>query len=163
LLRRQRQPFMFFTARVIPVCMCIFITGCAQEEPPVSEHWLVGSWEAPAFDGELQETWTQEGVGLLMKHGYYVERGDTLYSEQVRIDSLFNGMYLLAQPRGGNPVIFRLTDRSPVTMTFENQGNRNPFRVVYEKINADHFMRTTFGLEEGDTVTNMFEFDRISP
>ena len=27
LLRRHRQPFMFFTASVTPVCMCIFITG----------------------------------------------------------------------------------------------------------------------------------------
>ena len=27
LLRRQRQPFMFLTASVAPVCMCIFMTG----------------------------------------------------------------------------------------------------------------------------------------
>ena len=27
LLRRQRHPFMFFTASVAPVCMCRFITG----------------------------------------------------------------------------------------------------------------------------------------
>ncbi len=150
--------------RMTTLCAAFSATillSCTTPPSPGTPHWLSGSWTAPAFDGVLRETWEQEGSALLVKAGYYIEQSDTLYSEQVRIDSLFDGTYLLAQPKGGHPVIFRLVEKSDSAMTFRNPGNRNPFEVTYRRMSDDRFVRTTVGMEGSDTVRNRFDFTRV--
>lgn len=135
------------------------LSACARDEAPPL--WLEGSWAAEVSGGFLIENWEASSEGrMLRKTAFSVENGDTLYSELARIDTLAGRVFLMVWPADADPLVLEMIEESPRRMTFENRRLQNPFRIRYELIEADHFIRTVTGIENGDTVDTRHHFER---
>lgn len=128
-----------------------------------SKHWLEGNWSAKAFSGRLDEYWKMDPAqGLILKSGYYIEGSDTSYAETVKVDTLEGSVFLVAKPFNADARIYTLKVQRNDSLVFENLIYRNPFRIIYKRIDANHFSRSIIGIEEGDMVQFQFDFERIS-
>jgi hypothetical protein len=134
-----------------------------RKEKPVSEsHWLVGNWTAKAFSGRLDEYWKTDGSnGLILKAGYYIEDTDTSYSETLKLDTLGGSVFMVAKPFNSDSRIYTLQKQTVDSLIFENPVYRNPFKIVYHRMDENHFSRLITGIENGDTVRIKFEFERM--
>ena len=122
---------------------------------------LSGSWIAKAFNGELHESWNLANDGWILQKGYYIERNDTSYSAQTKIEKVNNVLVLFSVIKNSNPKIFQATERSDSKIVFENKDYKNPYEVIYEFIDKDNYRRTIKGLENDSLVTYIFDFKKI--
>ncbi len=110
--------------------------------------WLIGEWRTIAFSGEMHETWREAAPGILEQEGHYLEQGDTLYSQTVRIERIGGRLYLIALPQGALPRIYRGPTAVADSVIFENASYQNPARIVYRQTD-EGYDRNTYGMEEG--------------
>ncbi len=146
--------------------MCLLIlVSCNREiksnDPLNLESKLSGKWVAKAFDGELHETWQIGDDGWMLQQGYYIEKADTSYSAQTRIEKVSNELILFSVIKNATPKIFQAIEQADNKIVFENRDYRNPYMVVYEFIDKNNYQRTIKGLENDSLVTYIFNFEKI--
>lgn len=124
-----------------------------------SDH-LVGHWTAPAFDGELHESWKIHDDGWLIQSGYYIENGDTTYRAKTKIEKVESEYVLFSIIDGNAPKIFQATEKTASHILFKNEEYKNPFQVKYEFISDQSYRRTITGHEQDSLVNYVFNFEK---
>lgn len=103
--------------------------------------WLAGRFTASeAASGgaanESEEHWGPPGGGAMLGTARSVAGGKMSSFEFLRIVERDGGLVYIAQPGGGTPVEFVLTEISPTRALFENPVNDYPKRILYERLPA---------------------------
>lgn len=124
------------------------------------ESKLSGKWIAEAFDGELHENWQLGDDGWMLQKGYYIEKADTSYSAQTRIEKVNNELILFSVIKNSTPKIFQAIEQSNNKIVFENRDYRNPYKVTYEFFDSNKYVRTIEGLENDSLVIYTFDFKK---
>lgn len=142
----------------LPVLALSVATRVAGQEPDLSG--LVGTWVAEAFGGEIHERWELGADGSIAKaEGWFVQDGDTTYSERVVIGSLGGRTYLIAHPSTGGLLVWEAVEGS-ADVTFENPNLRDPRRIEYLVGPGATFTRTLHRVEGGTEVATELFFRR---
>ena len=121
---------------------------------------IEGKWRAPAWSGQLHETWYVDPDNWLTQQAVYFEKTDTTYRAQSRIGIVSNKLILYTVIENANPKIFQATIVTSDSVVFENSDYKNPSKVVYRFIDINTFHRTISGLEKDHAVSYTFNFTR---
>ena len=134
----------------------------AKPDPFVSlQKQLVGKWQAPAWDGYLNESWKVGSDGHLHQEAIYEENGEVLYRSHSKIEKVGEDLILFSVIKDNPPKIFKATDVSNSKIIFENSDYQNPDKVVYLFESGKPFQRVISGTEKGEATSYTFDFRRI--
>ncbi|MCA9063058.1 MAG: hypothetical protein KDA96_08365 [Planctomycetaceae bacterium] len=126
--------------------------------------WLSGSWvgtKGPSGTTSIEERWCPPRGGAMLAVSRTVSRGRMFMFEYLRIVERDGGLVYIAQPGGGPPTEFVLTELAHTQAVFENPRHDYPQRIVYELTSNGH-LTATIGFTSGGR-PQRFEFLREEP
>lgn len=117
--------------------------------------WLAGRFisDSRASEGQqvLEEHWGPPLGGAMLGTARTVKGGRMASFEFLRIVERDGGLVYVAQPGGGPPVEFVLTELGPARALFENPHHDYPKRILYEHLAAPPGGRDGLRTEISDT------------
>jgi hypothetical protein len=124
--------------------------------------WLSGAWVGTKSTGSsIEERWTPPLGGAMLAVSRTVNTGGKMVAfEYLRVVERDGGLVYVAQPGGGKPTEFILTDLSPTRAVFDNPRHDYPKRIVYER-SAEGGLSASVGFMKGGT-PRRFDFTRSS-
>jgi hypothetical protein len=123
--------------------------------------WLAGAWvgtRGAQGTTSIEERWSPPLGGAMLAVSRTVARGRMGAFEYLRIIERDGGLVYIAQPGGGAPTEFVLTELGPTRAVFDNPRHDYPKRIVYE-LTEDGTLRATIGFAKGGTPRQL-EFQR---
>ncbi len=123
--------------------------------------WLASSWvgtRGSSGTTSIEERWSPPLGGAMLGVSRTVSRGKMSEFEYLRIIERDGGLVYVAQPGGGSPTEFVLTELSKTRAAFDNPRHDYPKRIVYE-LSADGGLTATIGFIKGGTPRG-FEYTR---
>lgn len=122
--------------------------------------WLTGAWVGTRSSGSSnEERWSPPLGGAMLAVSRSVNTSGKMFAfEYLRIVERDGGLVYVAQPGGGKPTEFVLTEVSPTRAVFENPRHDYPNHIVYE-LSAEGGLSATIGQTKGGT-PRRFEFKR---
>lgn len=98
--------------------------------------FLAGSWQTAPSSSEpaIEEHWTKPAGGTLIGMGRVSGGGKTFFFEFLRVETRPDGIYYVAQPKGGPPTAFKLVKLAPAEAIFENLEHDFPKRIIYKRL-----------------------------
>lgn len=97
--------------------------------------WLTGAWvgtRGTAGTTTIEERWSPPLGGSMLAISRTVAREKMVAFEFLRIVERDGGLVYIAQPRGGTPTEFVLTEMDRTRAVFENPRHDSPQRIIYE-------------------------------
>lgn len=106
--------------------------------------FIAGSW---AMDGppRIEEHWMKPAGGTLIGMGRVSGDGKTFFFEFLRIETRSDGIFYVAQPKGGPKTDFKLVKSAPGEAVFENLQHDFPKRIVYRRLEDGRLVARTEG------------------
>lgn len=102
----------------------------AEEGPAMPIDWMEGCWQSDARG--IREVWSPLiDERLLFGYGLTMKEDGVAAFEQMRIEQADGTAVFIAMPGGGEPVRFEETDRTGLSITFENAAHDYPQRIEY--------------------------------
>lgn len=123
--------------------------------------WLVGAWvgtRGASGTTTIEERWSPAKGGAMLAVARTVSREKMSAFEFLRIVERDGGLVYTAQPNGGAPTEFVMTELGDKRAVFENPRHDYPKRIVYE-LSADGELTATIGQSKGGS-PRKFEFKR---
>ena len=123
--------------------------------------WLAGAWVGTrGAEGatSIEERWSPPLGGAMLGVSRTVSRGKMSAFEYLRIVDRDGGLVYIAQPGGGAPTEFVLTELTTTRAVFENPRHDYPKRIVYE-LSAEGGLSASIGFAKGGS-PRRFEFKR---
>ena len=120
--------------------------------------WLAGAWVGARGSGSIEERWSPPLGGAMLGVSRTVSRDRMSAFEYLRIVERDGGLVYVAQPGGGAPTEFVLTDLTATHAVFDNPRHDYPKRIVYELV-GEVGLTATIGFMKGGT-PRRFEFER---
>jgi hypothetical protein len=96
--------------------------------------WLEGRWVGESGATRTEETWTPAEAGTMFASGRTIAGTKTVFFEFLRIEETNGTLAYIAQPRGGSPTTFMLTDSSDTHVTFANPDHDFPREIRYQLV-----------------------------
>ncbi len=129
--------------------------------------WLAGAWVGTRSSGSsIEERWSPPLGGAMLGVSRTVNTSGRMVAfEYLRIVERDGGLVYIAQPGGGSPTEFVLTELGTTELggsraVFDNPRHDYPKRIVYER-SAEDGLSATIGQLKGGT-PRRFEFKRES-
>lgn len=123
--------------------------------------WLAGAWVGTRGAGgttSIEERWSPPLGGAMLAVSRTVSRDRMRAFEFLRIVERDGGLVYIAQPNGGSPTEFVLTELEATRAVFENPRHDFPQRIVYE-IAEEGRLIASIGFARGGR-PRLFEFTR---
>jgi hypothetical protein len=122
--------------------------------------WLAGAWVGRRGSGAaIEERWSPPLGGAMLAVSRTVNTsGKMVGFEYLRIVERDGGLVYVAQPGGGQPTEFVLTELGPQRAVFDTPRHDYPKRIVYQ-LSAEGQLVATTGFLRGGT-PRRFEFTR---
>lgn len=128
-------------------------------------NWLIGTWENKTEKGNLYESWRQQDDKLLLGRSYFVEAGDTVMLETIRLAQLENGLYYLPTVKnqnGGKEIAFKASKIGTDSLVFNNLTHDFPQKIGYYKLGQDSLKAEISGYRNGKKETRFFPMKRTN-
>ncbi|GEM_PF-823957 len=129
-----------------------------EEVYSLAKEHLLGNWTSPAWEGRLNESWSIGKDGHLIQSAEYIKDQKVLFESNNKIEIVNDELILLSVIKGSNPKIFKATEWSSDSITFENSDYINPNKVVYLFSSNDEFQRSISGTENDQASKYTFNF-----
>jgi hypothetical protein len=123
--------------------------------------WLAGAWvgtRGAQGATSIEERWSPPLGGAMLGVSRTVSRGKMSAFEYLRIVERDGGLVYIAQPGGGAPTEFVLTELGGTRAVFDNPRHDYPKRIVYD-LSAEGALSATIGFTKGGS-PQRFEFKR---
>jgi hypothetical protein len=114
--------------------------------------WLAGCWEGTLANGaSYEEAWLAPLGGTMIGMARMAHAGRTVSFEFIRIAADAEGtLTYFAQPSGSEPTPFAATHIADSSVTFENDGNEFPQRIIYRLQPPDRLLARIEGQVNGE-------------
>jgi hypothetical protein len=149
---------MKITAPIIIALITTYMLVCTScPGPPEKYHvenlaWLTGQWKS-SEEAAFYEHWEFKNNSTLLGHGFTLENGDTIFSEQLQIFASDSGIYYSALPSANNrdlPVYFKHDHHAGDSLLFHNPAHDFPKYIIFTKTTAGSLkIIVRDGFEEG--------------
>jgi hypothetical protein len=121
--------------------------------------WLAGAWVGTRSSGtSIEERWSPPLGGAMLAVSRTVRAGRMSMFEFLRIVERDGALVYIAQPGGGSPTEFVLTELTATRAVFDNPRHDYPKRIVYE-LSPEGGLSATIGFMKGGS-PRRFEFKR---
>lgn len=99
--------------------------------------WLLGSWKTQGTSGAAMEEWRQKDDFTLVGRGYFVVNGDTIVTEEMRIEQRGENTYfILLKDQNQKSMKFRLRSSQPNELIFQNATSKEEDEMVLRNLPA---------------------------
>ena len=122
----------------LPVILFIFLitnTSMSQNEQESTSleglEWITGLWQSELSNGKYYERWTASDENSMIGEAFIVKGGDTIPSEELKIQVMSDGIYYIAIPRNQEETHFKLVSLEGQEAVFENLEHDFPQRIIY--------------------------------
>lgn len=125
--------------------------------------WMAGAWtgtRGTAGTTTIEERWSPPKGGSMLAISRTVSRDRLSAFEFLRVLERDGGLVYIAQPNGGTPTEFVLTELTTTKAVFDNPRHDYPKRITYE-LTAEGGLTATIGQLKGGT-PRKFEYKRES-
>lgn len=93
--------------------------------------WLLGSWKTQGASGGAIEEWRQMDEFTLLGRGYFVVNGDTIVTQEMRIEQRGpNVYYIIAKDENAKAMKFRLRSRAGNELIFQDESPKTNHELV---------------------------------
>lgn len=123
--------------------------------------WLAGHWRSENAGRSTDEVWLAPAQGLMTGMSR-TTGGKRPFFEFVRIEQRADGLYYIAQPRGGAATEFRATKADADRIEFENAAHDFPQRIIYERRGEDELAARIEGSQDGKPREERWNYRRVS-
>lgn len=127
----------------------------------IAKNNLIGNWTSPAWDGQLNESWSIDKNGHITQSAKYIENQKVLFESRNKMEIVKNDLILFTLIKDSNPKIFKATSWSKDSITFENSDYKNPNKVTYKFLSNSEFHRRISGMENNELTTYTFMFKTL--
>lgn len=128
-------------------------------DPTIADlSFLSGDWSLTNEKTEVEEHWTAAKAKTMIGMGRTIANDRTVMFEYLRIEERKDGVYYVAQPRGGPAVAFKLTSVAKEKAVFENPKHDFPKMIRYEKNAAGHLVATVSGGADAKEPAETFDY-----
>jgi len=127
-------------------------------------NWLLGTWENHTTSMALNESWVRLNDTVFVGIGTFMEGEDTLSSESIRLEQHGSDLYyvpVVSNQNQGEPVQFKLKEKSQNHLVFENPTHDFPQNISYTLIREDSMVARIFGSMEGKYHEQDFPFTKF--
>lgn len=124
-----------------------------------------GDWIFQSKEGEFHESWNYVNDSLFIGNGCFIQQGDTVFSEKIRVIYSNDKMYycaLDANQNSGAEVCFPLKKFTGKRWEFELKEHDFPQLIGYEKPQSDSLFAWIEGTVKEKFRKNEFSFKRLS-
>ena len=133
--------------------------------------WLEGEWRCSIWGGEFTETWKQATPGFWVGTGYHLKDSRPPFMEFMSIELTDSGaaMFIIPSRLSKQPLQvtryeltrYELTQSDSKMLIFENPEHDFPSKITYEHLGSDAINCTISGHQDGEFISELFEFKRI--
>lgn len=113
--------------------------------------FMEGTWHGEIEGARSEEIWSAPRGGGLVGVGRITDGDRTLFFEFLRVEARGDEIVLVAQPRGGDPVEFRLVEQHDGDALFTNPAHDFPKRIRYTRDGANGLRARAEGDAPEDT------------
>jgi hypothetical protein len=158
---------VFGVAAVALVASAVWRSTYAQESaskaaPVIADvAWIGGAWQGEAGRKHVEEHWTKPAGGTMLGVGRTIDGDKTVSFEFLRIEERADGLFYVAQPRGGAAVDFKLTKLEGRTAVFENPRHDFPKVIRYTQSRAGVLTAEISGGENDAQAAETFSFSAM--
>lgn len=124
--------------------------------------WMVGSWAGTDGGVEMEEHWISPKAGLMLGVHRDVFPSGRAFFEFLRIEAGEDGVIYWASPRGREATPFRLIERAPGRVVFENPEHDWPQRILYWRDGDDALVARAEGEQDGQARAAEWRWTRAS-
>jgi len=125
--------------------------------------WLIGTWQKQSAKGILSESWQQLDDSTFVGRSFFVNNGDTVSSEFIRLEQRNNKLYYIptvADQNDGRPISFTLTNLTDSSVTFENPEHDFPQKIYYQFQKPDSLIAEVSAMVNGSQKSIVFRMER---
>lgn len=128
-----------------------------------SLEWIQGTWEGASSEGSFVENWTKVSDELFLGEGYFVQKGDTIVREILRMERIGPYWNFISIINENYPVLFTLIRSDHNTLVFQNEEHDFPQRIVYSFKGKNNMLAWIEGEEDGKSKKEEYAFTRLRP
>ncbi|MCI0355429.1 MAG: DUF6265 family protein, partial [Acidobacteria bacterium] len=121
--------------------------------------WMAGSWRMETPNVTIEEQW-MEPAGKLMLGMSRTTSKRGVFFEFLRVEARSDGVYYVAQPKGGAPTDFKLVRHSANEAVFENLAHDFPKRILYRLVSATELTARVEGDASSKEQPQEFQYKR---
>lgn len=155
------RPFRrFLAAALLLAAPLAFAAGEVKEVEIGDLAFIAGSWRM-AGPPAVEEHWMQPTGDTLIGMGRVSGDGRTFFFEYLRIEKRPDGIFYVAQPKGGPPTDFKLVRLAPGEAVFENPQHDFPKRILYRRLPNGQLLARTEGDGTEKEQPAEFLYDRL--
>ena len=92
--------------------------------------WMAGNWRLEGPNVTIEEQWMEPAGKLMLGMSRTTSKRGSFF-EFLRVEARADGVYYVAQPKGGPPTDFKLVRHSASEAVFENLAHDFPKRILY--------------------------------
>ncbi len=147
--------------------LLIFSFTSSQDKNSMDERfqklsWIIDRWISPPGESITYENWVKIDDSTFSGESHTVENGDTVFSEQLRIEKIGDDVYYTAIVKHNpGPVHFKLVELGENKAVFENPEHDFPNRITYMlKDDGSLYARIEGKNKKGEEVTGEFFYTR---
>ncbi|MEM5516732.1 DUF6265 family protein [Henriciella sp. AS95] len=104
-------------------------TACASPVARAPLDWMSGCWAHE--HGDTKEVWSEPEGELMFGYGVSKRDDRVVFFEELRIEEREDGAVYIASPNGGPSTEFTETERTGLSIVFENPDHDFPQRIEY--------------------------------
>jgi hypothetical protein len=123
--------------------------------------WMLGTWKREAGDKILYESWAEPVGNTMLGEGYHIAKGDTVITEELRIQKIGNFWTYIPIVMNNPPVLFTLIESDKSRWVFENKEHDFPQRIVYSQKNDGSLLAWIEGEIEGKVMKEEYPMQRM--
>ena len=127
----------------------IFSRSSSNNQDLTSLEWMLGQWKSQTGEEIIVEYWHKTADTLFHGETWFIDAGDTIASEQLKIVARGNDIIYVAAPSGQPVTEFKLAQLKNNEALFENPGHDFPQKIVYKRISSDSLYARIEGVIDG--------------
>lgn len=125
--------------------------------------WIIGTWQLETSRGTMYERWKMVNDSLWEGKGYRVAETDTMILEELSLEIIDDEVfYVPVVPHNEGAVYFKMIEKYPDKVVFENPEHDFPQRIIYMRMPNDSLHAIIEGMNKGIESGADFYFKRIN-
>lgn len=131
--------------------LIVFLCSCSQtDEQDLSQlEWILGQWKSQSGEEVIIEHWQKVNDTLFNGETWFIDSGDTVATELLKIIARSDNIFYVAEPSGQQNTEFKLTQLKNNEVLFENPEHDFPQKIFYKKTSSDSLYAKIEGVIDG--------------
>ncbi|MGH9554844.1 MAG: DUF6265 family protein [Terriglobales bacterium] len=122
--------------------------------------WMAGRWHMESPNVSVEEQWMEPAGKLMLGMSRTTSKRGSFF-EFLRVEARADGVYYVAQPKGGAPTDFKLVRHSATEAVFENLAHDFPKRIIYRLVSATELTARVEGDASSKEQPEEFKYKRV--